>query len=120
MTDIDLPSVIVPLVSSELPTLERLRSPASRGFENRLEIPFAYATGNSSLEQTLCLDHVGEGSGVKHSRPYPGRRPPSSQSEWPQWVHWRLAEIVYLGLVDGHKVKFRIASGQPGRYSNTG
>ncbi|MCX5992329.1 MAG: hypothetical protein NTZ04_08420 [Chloroflexi bacterium] len=37
LSTIDLPPVIVPLVSLEIPTLERLRSPASRCFENRLE-----------------------------------------------------------------------------------
>ena len=42
LSTIDLPPVIVPLVSLEIPTLERLRSPASRGFENRLEHPVRY------------------------------------------------------------------------------
>ena len=37
LSTIDLPPVIVPLASLEIPTLERLRSPASRCFENRLE-----------------------------------------------------------------------------------
>ena len=42
LSTIDLPPVIVPLVSLEIPTLERLRSPASRGFENRLEHSIRY------------------------------------------------------------------------------
>jgi len=38
-----------------------LTSPVSRGFENRLEHSIRLCPGNSSLEQTLCLDGVPTG-----------------------------------------------------------